>query len=1301
MTHIFLASITTQICWWISKNPSYVLWSVVAGLIVFAVVTYMFIKAKKQNVQTHADYLRMNDENNSNIIKIKSLETNVNTIGQDLSLAQKAMAELQEQLIKETSKYQELSDRYQNTKNEIDPLRQQLEKEHNNTETLSKELSTRNSEIHSLQQQVSVLKQAGLDTETLKEEITVLKNDLAVAKEKKSELENDLEAANEKISLLEKDLETAKEKNSLLENDLKARIEKISKLENDIELEKEKTSRLENELTLESEELAELKTKYDENLRQLSPLRMQLGKVQKTVSTLTEALDSAKSENTSLQQRIEELESAVVEKDALIIERNKTISELVANISEKEHILSETDLLFAENKSVIDNKDAEIANKDAEIAAKNAEIESKNLELSEKNQIIADNEAKIKELESKTVSTTSNSSSNEELEKERDLLIEQLESANSERDIKGKELQEQTVLAEARGKEIERITEELRKANDIINALNAKVIELTALLNTPTVDDSEPISEEAEVQIPSPGSEPTVSEDEITKEDSLESKEHKPKQETEDQQKEDTVQETITSVPSKESSTATPVSAPSTKSTTKGKFVAKKHVRPIEEADEDVDLPIIENKTGYVKRSILQVIDVEQEEEELIDADEFFSRSPEEIANVARMLAEAAESGREAYVCACCKTPVKISKRDFGSREVLFFSHCTHGVACDWKQEHGLLSKPSYEYVEGEPYDGKARYREIKRLVVESLSSGRSRAMGITDVEADKKIRSQHKFMYNRTAGVYAKFGDKDLVIELQTKDVYMNTVVEKDMFYRLNNHNVIWVFGADDGGGYDFINKHVPKNIMFANKRNVFILDKQAIEACEKRMELVLKCNYLDPDGRWHYRKEKQGINGRLVTLDELSFDEDMCKAYYYDANEDYFNANPDIKKEYYDSIVSKEKMLKDLKDTWEGKVAERRKKLSRKNVETVESTVPNISVPDISIPNIHVVKKPTPTMPVLKPASPIQDMPKAAKPVISVVPVKKEEPVKTFTGYSDRYIYSFEGKKGLVDGQDNIIIPCEYSDIQVWTRGKYRVKKIDLWGVVDESRKFIVDIKYKEIGKLNNGKALVKTSTESYYIYENGARVLDETITLQNGWIKFRQGDQWGISDSKGNIKVDCIYDEIGSFRGRLIGFNRGDFSRLSTRFEYRMKIRCKCVNNHGNRAHYEINGVKMEEATKQTANISEIYDSKQINNISYLTNTIYVSTISEKKLKAKIGHVDQDSDFRVGEVVNVTINKSKGKKIYVITDDGRETYFTQSVLTSAGKRLSSFPPGASLKIKKKGFDPKVERTIWQYVK
>lgn len=1165
MTNIFLASITTQACWWISKNPSYVLWPVLAGLIVFAVVTYMLIKAKNQNNETYANYLRVYYDNNSNIVKIKSLKTNVRDLSRDLTSARKAVAELQEKLTRESSKYQGLSEKYENTKKEIAPLRMQLGKEHKKTQNLSTELYSRNGEIHSLQQQISVLEKACADNKILKRKVTTLQND--------------------------------------------------------IETEREKTTQLAKELELETVKLEKLKTKYDENFRQLSPLRMRLGKAQKAVSMLMEELDSTKSENAFQQKRIEELESDVAEKDAVIIERTQTISK-------KENILSE------------------------------------------KNQTIADNVERIKELEAKIASSTSNNSNVEELEKERDLLIEQLESANSERDIKGKALKEQTSLAETRGKEIERITEELRKANDIINALNAKVIQLTALLDTPTGVDSAPEPEENEEQIPTPDTELETTTEEKPIEETPGTEEQEPKQETEDQPKEDTIQESTTSSPSEESSTVTSVSAPSTTTTSKGRYVVKKHVRPIEEADEDVDLPVIENKTGYVKRSILQVIDVEQEEEELIDADEFFSRTPEEIANVARMLAEAAESGREAYICACCKTPVKISKRDFGSKEVLFFSHCTQGVVCDWKQEHGLISKSGNVFVEseGEPYDGKARYREIKGLIVESLMSGKSRGKGISDVEADKKIRSQHKFMYSRTAGVYAKFNNKDLVIELQTKDVHMNTVVEKDMFYRLNDHNVMWVFGADEGGGYDFINKHVPKSIMFANKRNVFILDKQAIEACENRMELVLKCNYLDPDGRWHYRKEKQGVNGILVTLDELSFDEDLCKAYYYDANEEYFNANPDIKKEYYDSIVSKEKLLKDLKDTWEGKVVERRKKLSRKNTETVTST---------------------------------QDTPKAATPVIPISPVKKEEPVKIFTGYSDRYIYSLDGKKGVVDGLDNFIIPCEYSDIQVWTRGKYRVKKIDLWGVMDESRKLIVDIKYNEIGKLNNGKAPVKTSTESYYIYENGTRVLDEAITLQNGWIKFRQGQQWGISDSEGNIVVDCIYDEIGSFRGRLIGFYKGKFQKLKAQFEYRMKISCNCINNNGNRANYEVNGVKMLETLKQTAIIGMTYSNKQINNISFTKSILFVSTISDKTFAEKIDHIDRDIDFQLGEVVNVTIDHIKLKKIFLKTSDSRQTYITKSVLSSEGVNIEDIKSGISFKLKKTGFDNDVERTIWKYVK
>lgn len=1125
----FLQTITTQIVTWITMYP----FSLIVCLIVFALIIYGYIKAKVQNDEIQADYRCVNELYKESNSKIKSLESDKSQITRSLTHFKKRNAELQGKLTAETSKFKELSDKYENTQKE-------------------------NAEL-----------QGKLTTETSK------------CKELSDKCEN---------------------------------------IQKEIENERWNITQLEDELELETKKLKELQIKYDEKLRQLIPLRMQLGKVQKKLSTLTRNINSAKSENASLQQRIEDLESAVEEKDVLVIEREKTISELLANISEKES------------------------------------------DLSEKNKTIADNESKINELEAKIASSISSNLSIEELEKERDLMIEQLESANSERDLRGKELQEQASLAETRGKEIERMTDELRKANDSINALNAEVIKLKTMLNASTENDSESIFEETEDEKPSLNSEPTKTTEEKPVEEIPESKEQGAKQETKALPKVETIQEHKTDTSSEELNLVASIIVPSTVDITKGQYVVKKHVHPIEEADEDVDLPVIENKTGYVKRSILQVIDVEQEDEELIDADEFFSRSPEEIANIARMLAEAAESGREAYICACCRTPVKISKRDFGSREVLFFSHC-HGVVCDWKHEHSLISKPVNVFVEGEPYDGKARYREIKRLIVESLTSAKSREMGISDVEADKKIHSHHKFMYNRTACVYAKFKDKDLVIELQTKDVHMNTVVEKDMFYRLNDYNVIWVFGADEGGGYDFINKHVPKNIMYANKRNVFILDNQAIEACKKSMELVLKCNYLDPDGRWHYCKEKQGTNGILVKLNELSFDEDMCKAYYYDANEDYFNANPDVKKEYYDSIVSKEKLLKDLKDTWEGKVAERRKKLSRKNA---------------------------------------VDMPKAVEPVISVDPVKKEEPKKKFTGYSDRYIYSFQGKIGVVDGMGNFIIPCEYNDIQVWTRGKYRVKKIDLWGVMDESRNIIVDVKYNEIGNLNNGKASVNTSTESYYIYENGTRVQDESIKLPNGWTKFRQGKQWGIADGKGNILVNCIYDEIGSFRGRLVGFFEGKFpAKLTLRYEYRMRIACRCVNNDGNRANYDINGVKLLESSKENAVPGNIYNDMVIRNMSFSKKVIFVSKLSPKKFTVKLEHIDQELDFKLGEIVRVTIKKIKGKKFYVRTDDGRKTYFTKSMLTHKGEYVQSYPTGTSLSIKKIDFDSEAERTIWEFVK
>ena len=683
----------------------------------------------------------------------------------------------------------------------------------------------------------------------------------------------------------------------------------------------------------------------------------------------------------------------------------------------------------------------------------------------------------------------------------------------------------------------------------------------------------------------------------------------------------------------------------------------------VQEDDENEDLPSIDKKTGKVKRSILQVIDIEQEPPITIDSDEFFNEEPEKIARVARMLAEADETGREAYLCACCENPVKIAKRDYGYREVLFFSHCQRDIECEWKQDHRVIKKTPKTGLSsgsGTSIDIKAKRRMIKDLIVRSLQSEESKAKGVKDVEEEKRIKSNYRFMRYRIAGIYARYKERNLIFELQTRDVLMNTVVNKDIFYRLHDHHVIWIFGADEGTGYDYINKHVNVNTMYANRRNVFIIDKEAIDACEERHELVLKCNYLDPDNKWHYRNETTGNNGILITLDDLLYDEEMCKPYFFDANIEYFKLHPDAETNYIESIVTREKLLKDMEDTYNGRLAERRKKTTK----------------------------------------PKDNTPPPSKPVSDPISDSGLKPEITETGFNNRYYYFLNGKYGIVDGDNNFIIPCKYDDIECWTLGKYRVLVIDQWGVVDDNNNTVVEIKYRSIGDLNNGKALVETSLESYYIDDNGIRLPDEAIKIHKGWVKFRFGNQWGIMDEKKNVIVECVYDEIGSFRRRLIGIRNGSFQKLIPRYEYRLKMHCKCTDNIGNRAVYDMNGLLLKETSMKEQTKGKIYKKKVISNISFNTNTIYINNVSAKKENEKFEHVDNDYDFTMGEVLTGVILKKVMKKIFIQFKDGRLTYITRTTIEKAGKQLADYGKGKEITLQKIGYDSDFERTEWKFV-
>lgn len=95
-----------------------------------------------------------------------------------------------------------------------------------------------------------------------------------------------------------------------------------------------------------------------------------------------------------------------------------------------------------------------------------------------------------------------------------------------------------------------------------------------------------------------------------------------------------------------------------------------------------VDFPLIVNDSNKnILRTIKYVFD---DNNKKVYANEFFERSAEEIAQVARNMSEAEISGKTYWSCGLCLHRVKIAYRTYKNKESLFFIHATRDHYCPW-----------------------------------------------------------------------------------------------------------------------------------------------------------------------------------------------------------------------------------------------------------------------------------------------------------------------------------------------------------------------------------------------------------------------------------------------------------------------------------------------------------------------------------------------------------------------------------------------------------------------------------------
>ena len=411
-------------------------------------------------------------------------------------------------------------------------------------------------------------------------------------------------------------------------------------------------------------------------------------------------------------------------------------------------------------------------------------------------------------------------------------------------------------------------------------------------------------------------------------------------------------------------------------------------------------------ESHIVKRSILEIFDTK--EGDIIESESFFKRPEHELIRWRRIFEESILTGEHRFICTNCRQDVKISGRKYERGQVAFFSHLHDSDYCEIKTTTGL----SKEQIEARKYGLVAesdRHKRLKRLIHNALDGYASRRKGVTDVVEEKRVNSNLPYMNWRKPDVMARYNNLNIVFELQLSTTFISVVVKRDIFYRLNDYFIIWVFNFDDNQKYVDLKNLMCKDIYYANKRNVFIFDIEAQQASEEREELVLKCNWLDPDNTWHYSPTKGNGNGILIALDELNYDT-TAKPYYYDAETPYYEIHPEVKERILKEERSKQQMIDDLQ--------------ARASREAEEAIVKRDYALKLMLENDGYV-------------SPFKDGNKCGFKYNNVVLVPAKYSSYSKFGNNGMYKVSFNRHHGLVDKYGNELFACDYLDFHRLSNG------------------------------------------------------------------------------------------------------------------------------------------------------------------------------------------------------------------------------------------------------------------------
>jgi hypothetical protein len=1157
----------------------------------------------------------------------------------------------------------------------------------------------------------------------------------------------------------------------------------------------------------------ELKVKFEEEI-----LKFENTLKEKTDECLSlqHKVDSILYEKVELTQQLEELRLTITQKEKETDNYNAIITKLSNKKSEIEDLLAKKELAF-------ESLNAEKVSLHNKLQGKQKLLEQKESEINELNKTLI-------KLQDESSNSTHNVDEIRELENQIQVLQEHLSDCKREIEIQNSRLLQKEQEVKEIGKsltdayeQVKVLQEKIEAANLVIRFKESEIQRIqteisnqeTSVAITDLEDCGKAQQEESAQSKVSNETKSTVSTDDGLNVNELPNKEY--------------------SSLSTECNDNTPIQSFETNNLRRIAARAKtKEEEAIElSGNSMMDFPpIINDSNQHVQRSIEYVFDIEGKK---IYAHDFFGGTAEEIARKSRFLEEAGLMGKSDFVCGMCHRPVKIAHRTINGKESLFFAHATRNEYCAWipyttssKDDNILIDEYDIDLIETE-FTSKPHSRILKEMIFSLLCTPESEALGISDVKCDAIIRSSVPYMKWRRPDISFRYKDRDVVIVMQRKKHDLRMLVDRDVFFRLNNYHVIWVFGADNDVSYDYMRMSNYKNTMFDCHRNVFVFDKEAQQSSEEKNTLCLKYNWLDENDQWAVLHADYGSNGLIADISDFIFDDEYCKPYIKEANEPYFILHPDARKQFMQTRKSREQLMKEFEDKWKGEPsyeeALRMMKLRDDKAtpfqymglwgfrfNTTTLIQPVFTEKPIDLNNGFFMVKQGETAGVVN---------YFAEVIMDWTNLKCEK--LTIDILNNHVLFFNNSSWGIADYTGNILIQPQFVDIIPWSDTTYRVRKSNLWGLQNIEDTIIVPCIYDSIGDLNSGyaeailrdkdKAWIKykglldsngheidTNTkvlnDKYIAYERFSRwgvrstlgqdiiepkyeevdrwtseairvkindkwgvislpegnvilspqydsienitdgkakityvgitnlvdahgniLSEESINLQDGFVKSKIGGKWGI-EKNGIEIVPHKYDEIGSFRQRLIGVINSAIVKLNAYYDYPLLISGKCSDIGTRGIKIDIAGVSCFMPITFIKNaglvedITHGYNFKNIafGNLIFNQKRYLLRFVSEAQMQKKTSHGDKDSDFYINEIVTGTISeimryntpagKKKTTKVKVKIEDGRETMIRRRFFYPAMLDIEDFKIGDVIKIQKTGFDDELDQTTWKII-